>query len=102
MAIGRDHAASIALEYLLQADKRNPAAVGERSAKASVRIGHVFSLDEIPFRAPLIYGFDADALRECWIAHVDRGFRAIASSEIILVSKETDKVLYHGPAGDEG
>jgi hypothetical protein len=102
MAIGRDQAASIALEYVLRADKRSLGAVGQRSSKPRVSIRHVLAIDEIHWARPRIYGLDDDVLSEAWIAYVDRGLCRIGSSEIVVVSKETGEVLYHGSANDEG
>jgi hypothetical protein len=99
MAIGRDQAASIALEHVLQADKRQLAAVGQRSSKPRVSIRYVLAGHELESRPPLIYGVDDDVLREAWIAYVYRPFSGVtASDEIVVVSKETGKVLYHGSA----
>jgi hypothetical protein len=66
-----------------------------------VGIERVLSLDEVN-SARLNPYYSGPPLRECWIAYAERGRLMIQSSDVILTSKATGKVVYAGSANDEG
>jgi hypothetical protein len=45
-----------------------------------------------------------EKLRQCWIAYAGRpaNYCAIASSDIVVVARETGEVIFCGAANDEG
>lgn len=64
-------------------------------------IGDVCARKEVA-RPPSLYqtAFDLD---HCWIAYVERPWTGrLSSSEIVVVSMSTGKVVYAGSANDEG
>jgi hypothetical protein len=62
-------------------------------------VRYVYGFDELPFRAPMLYGVD---VARCWMAYVDRPLRGLMSSEIVLVAKDSGDIVYSGSANDEG
>lgn len=75
----------------------------EATGRAALSVKKVVSLAEIDWRPPLVYGQDLEA---CWIAYVERpqpaGGWMIGPSHVVLVSRESGKVVYDGSASDEG
>lgn len=59
-----------------------------------------FLINEITARHPNLYG--GPNLAECWIVYAEQPPTALRSSAIVLVSRQTGKVLYAGSANDEG
>lgn len=68
--------------------------------RLSSGIEDIFSLEEFPRRAPLIYG--GPDLRRCWIAYATRSGHDLKSGTIVLVDRESGEVLYSGSTFDEG
>jgi hypothetical protein len=91
----RDEARAVAQKHL---GRERP----HGSTSAGTKIRDVLRFDELQFRAPSIYGFPPERLRDCWIAYVDRPLRGLFSSEVILIDAATGEVLYAGSANDEG
>ena len=102
MAISREEAFDIALAHLeSERSRRAPSQFSELSGRTQLRsIRSVLSVDEV-VRPPLVYGLRAP-LETCWIAYLESSPTAIQSSRVVLVSKESGKVLYFGSANDEG
>ena len=68
-----------------------------------VRVGGVYSVEELKGRLPSIYGFGAEELEGLWIAYVERPTDfSLRSSVVVLVSKSTGEIAYAGSANDEG
>lgn len=70
-------------------------------------ISEVLDAGEGGFRSPKIYDPNKKiALSRCWVAYQEKkrnpGVISLESSMVILVSKETGRVLYYGSAHDEG
>ena len=67
-------------------------------------ITNVLTLDEITFREPCLYGVSDEDLGQSWIAycHKPEMLPMLCSSTIIVISKDTGKVIYSGSANDEG
>ena len=101
MAISRDDALRIALAHV-DGDNGPPPSdvIGQGDQPARLSIREVLSVDEIG-RPPLIYGLTVP-LHECWIAYLDSATTAIRSSRVVLVSKQSGRVVYFGSANDEG
>ena len=85
---GREEAGRIAQDYLAG----HPGG-GARGIRA------VYSLEEIPFRKPCLYGVP---LENRWVCYVDGPLTGLRSSGIIVVAKDTGAVVYAGSACDEG
>lgn len=67
--------------------------------KIGFGVRHVYRLDEIPFRRPLLWNVD---LEHCWIAYIERGNHDLRASTIVVLDEETGVVRYAGSANDEG
>jgi hypothetical protein len=73
------------------------------AAVAPESIGDVYSIEEIRFRTPLIYGFPEEEMAGYWIAYVESdGSLGLRASQVVLVDKSDGTVAYKGSAGDEG
>lgn len=63
-------------------------------------VSKILSIDEITGRLPYVYNV---SLSECWIAYVETlPLLALDSSTIVVIARDTGKVVYHGSASDEG
>jgi len=93
--VTRDQARAIAEGHLAHL-----ATQGRPTGATGVR--EVLRLEELRFRAPVIWGFPEDRLRSCWIAYLERPVRGLFSSTVILVHGQTGEVLFCGSANDEG
>lgn len=60
----------------------------------------VYSVDELPWQAPTIYG--SLRLDEYWIGYVERPVLGLGPSTIVLVSKQSGQTRYAGSGNDEG
>ena len=87
-----------------QAKVRAEKYLQDRSMLGAFSIRHVYSVEEIQFRLPLVYGCPEESLENCWIVYLERLLDKIQlrSSMIILISKETGSTVYFGSAKDEG
>ncbi len=67
-------------------------------------INKMLDLDEFPSRKLCLYNVSAEVLSRSWIAycHNPEDVCTLKSSTIIVISKDTRKVIYAGSAGDEG
>ena len=74
------------------------------SQSSGARIKHVYDMHEINFQKPRIYSELPINLEHCWIVYLESPNQpaCISSSFIVVISKETGDVIYHGSAGDEG
>jgi D-alanyl-D-alanine carboxypeptidase len=63
-------------------------------------VREVYRNNELPFRAPAIYG--GPDLDRCWIVYAERPVTGLRASAIVLIDVETGQVLYQGSANDEG
>ena len=89
-AVDRESARSLVEEYLRQ--------VG----RTEFSVEKLCDVSEIRTRLPSVYGVRIDD--RCWIAYLRgpmTGF-CVKSSDIVVLSKETGRVLYFGSANDEG
>ena len=69
----------------------------------TVKVGRVLSYEEIDISVPRIYNFPAERLQHFWVAYVEHANRGVlASSLVLLVSKETGEIVYIGSANDGG
>jgi hypothetical protein len=48
-----------------------------------------------------VYGL-REALEDCWVVYLPQRGLALRSSEVVVVSKLSGAVIYHGSAHDEG
>lgn len=48
-----------------------------------------------------VYGL-REPVADCWVVYVPQPGMALRSSVVVVVSKGSGEVLYHGPANDEG
>ena len=85
----RDEARRIASDYLRQRGR-------------DVGIRHVLLWDEITFRKPAPYFSGSVRPEDCWVCYLESQGWMLASSEIVLVARETGEVVYAGSASDEG
>ena len=90
--ITRESAKLIVEKYLL------------KSPISGARVRHVYDISEINFQKPRIYSEFPINLERCWIAYLESPIEPtpIASSFIVVISKDTGDVLYRGTADDEG
>lgn len=91
MCITRERARQIATDYL--------AAPGEKGWP----ISKIVSVEELAPRTPQLYGCGTDPsyrIEECWIAYLDPA-TALRSNTILLISKESGKVVFFGSADDQ-
>ena len=85
----RDEARQIASDYLRQRGR-------------DVRIRHVLLWDEITVRKPAPYFTSPVRPEDCWVCYLESQVMMLASSEIVLVTRDTGEVVYAGSASDEG
>jgi hypothetical protein len=96
MTISREEAHRIAEAHLRK--ELDTAQLPADPARVS-GIREVRSIDEV--RAPMPYGLRVP-IEECWIAYLEEPTLIIRSSTIILIRKDSGKVVYSGDANDEG
>ncbi len=90
-ATSRENAALIATQYL-------------REKGRDFTVSEIYSWDEIPFRKPCLYYVEPFDITQCWIVYLsgpDTGWM-LKSSDIVIVTKDSGKVVYFGTANDEG
>ena len=68
------------------------------------RVYTIPELEEHMIRRPCIYGLPTETLLRCWIAYARRpaSYCMVASSDIIVVARETGEIVFAGLANDEG
>jgi hypothetical protein len=66
------------------------------------RIRDVLAWDEITPRKPVLYLTQPVRPEDYWVCYLEPRVMMLASSEIVVVSRETGGVLYTGSACDEG
>jgi hypothetical protein len=94
MPITREDAQEIAEEYMAGDPGRERRAVTNVVTYQEVLVAGT--------RPPKPYGVIGRDLLTSWIVYVEGLPAMLASSTILLVSRDTGQVLYFGSAGDEG
>jgi hypothetical protein len=75
-----------------------------RYPELGTAVGQVLDFEEILSRPPCVYGVTEEMMRSCWIAYLvgPLSGRALTSSEVIIISNTTGRIIYAGSANDEG
>jgi hypothetical protein len=107
--ITREQAAEIAYQHLQRMDEILSQYLQEIDNKSlnqkNFIVSKIYRGNDLPFREPSISDWEKYDKDRCWIVYLrdpDECRGILKSSNIIIISMDSGKVLYYGTANDEG